>query len=315
MKVLVILNPQAANGRARSLAAKLEALFLGHGVTADLRLSSGPQDAVEMVRMADLAVYDGVVAAGGDGTAFEVVNGYMANIGTSKPPLGVLPIGTGNSFARDIDLKTGDVDKAIALVAAADTRRIDVGRFTINDGSYHFLNILGLGFASNVTARARRLKLLGNVSYAVAVVLETIFLRTNRMILDVDGQRLERDSVFCEISNTRYTANFLMAPAARLDDGLLDITLLRGVSRRRLLTAFPKVFSGEHVHLPEVETLTARRIRIDSDEKMILTPDGEVLGHSPVDVECIPGALDVFADPGPDRASRGACAAEAGRAE
>lgn len=110
----------------------------------------------------------------------------------------------------------------------------------------------------------------------------------------------------CEISNTRYTSNFLMAPGASIDDGLLDVTLLGKASRTRLLRCFPKIFTGEHVHLDEVETFKAKKITLHTDEPKILAPDGENLGSTPVEVECLQRAIKVFSavDPPHGRTGR-----------
>jgi diacylglycerol kinase (ATP) len=85
-----------------------------------------------------------------------------------------------------------------------------------------------------------------------------------------------------------------MAPAAQIDDGLLDVTIAGKMTRRRLLQCFPKIFTGEHVSLPEVETYQVKNISIACDQTKVLTPDGELIGITPVDVECLKGAVDVF---------------------
>lgn len=105
---------------------------------------------------------------------------------------------------------------------------------------------------------------------------------------------LERDCIFIEISNTRYTANFLMAPNAEIDDGRLDIMILKKLSRIKLLKSCPKIFTGEHIHMEEVETYQARNIKIITDFPKILTPDGEVLGITPIEVECLYQQVEVL---------------------
>ena len=117
--------------------------------------------------------------------------------------------------------------------------------------------------------------------------------------LELDGQVIERDSTFLEISNSRYTADFLMAPSARIDDGLLDVTLLGRISRRRLLRLFPSVFRGEHIHHAEVETFRASHVTIATEHPKTLSPDGELTGSTPADVICMNRALEVFAQPAP----------------
>jgi YegS/Rv2252/BmrU family lipid kinase len=295
MRVLLVFNPRAAHGRAGATLTQVRELLAARAIDADIRLTEHRGHAVDIVRDVDLDAYDGVVAGGGDGTLFEVVNGYFGNQSAHRPPLGVLPVGTGNAFARDIGLRTGALQQAIDFISNGVHRPIDAGRFTTGGDTFHYLNILGLGFVSDVGALAHRLKLVGNLSYTIAVLLRMIALSSYRMTIEIDGKTLQRENIFCEISNTRYTSNFLIAPSAVIDDGLLDVILLGKASRTRLLTCFPKVFKGTHVELEEVETFTARSIRIQTDEPKVLTPDGEVLGTSPVEVECLHKAIEIFA--------------------
>ena len=114
MRVLLVYNPRAANGRAAGVLARVRDLLSARDVDTEVVQTEGPGHAVEIVRDADLGSFDGVIAGGGDGTLFEVVNGYFANPGESRPPLGVLPVGTGNSFSRDIGLGTGAVETAVS---------------------------------------------------------------------------------------------------------------------------------------------------------------------------------------------------------
>jgi diacylglycerol kinase (ATP) len=294
MRILLVFNPHAANGRAKSLLPAVRAAFSEAGVEIDLRSTTGPGHATRLAAEADYGGCDGVVAAGGDGTLFEVLNGYYLNHSARRVPLGVLPVGTGNAFARDLDLSGDGWREAVRVIAASRTKKFDVGRFTVGGRSLHYLNILGLGFVADVVDSASRMKLLGNVSYTVGVLLRTIALRWYRIRIEADGKVIEGENIFTEISNTRWTSNFLMAPQASIEDGLLDVTMLGRMSRRRLLSCFPLIFTGEHVKLPEVRTFTARRLRITTDTPKVLTPDGELVGATPVDIECLPRDIEVF---------------------
>ena len=138
------------------------------------------------------------------------------------------------------------------------------------------------------------MKILGNGAYTLGVVYRTAFLDTFHLRLELDGRTIERDTTFVEISNSRYTADFLMAPDASVDDGLLDITLLGKISRRRLLRLFPSVFRGEHILYDEVETFTAHRITVVNEHPKALSPDGELIGATPAEVTCLHRALEVF---------------------
>jgi diacylglycerol kinase (ATP) len=294
MNLLLVYNPNAAHGRATAeLPAVLKA-FRDAGVRVEERLTTGPGDGARIVSEAAFGSFDGIVAAGGDGTLFECVNGYYRNPSSRRIPLGVLPMGTGNAFARDLDLDASRWAEAVSVIAGGKTRRCDVARYTTQGQTLHYLNILGLGFVADVVLTASRLKILGNVSYTLGVLARTLFLRPFSMRVEADGQVVEGQYIFAEISNTRYTSNFLMAPSASIDDGLLDITLLGRMNRRRLLKCFPLIFTGEHVSLPEVTSIKARQVTVSTDVPKVLTPDGELLGTTPLTVECLARDIDVF---------------------
>jgi len=294
VKVLLVYNPYAGHKRAKKILPQVEALFTEKKIDFDLRLTDYPKHAVEIVRQANFHQYDGVVASGGDGTLFEVVNGYFQNPSKKRIPLGILPTGTGNAFARDLDLDVSRWQDAVGVIRLAKPRKVDVGLFHTHGQDVYYLNILGLGFVADVTKTAHRLKIFGNISYTLGVFYQTILLNAHHLTIEIEGKVLERENIFVEVSNTRYTANFLMAPNAKIDDGLLDITLLGRLTRRRLLKCFPKIFTGEHIYLDEIETFQAKRLSVTTDIPKVLTPDGELLGITPVTIECLHQAIEVF---------------------
>ena len=294
MKLLMIYNSHAANKRAGKIKDDVSERFVRNKVQCDIEETEYQGHAINMVAKKDLTIYDGIVAAGGDGTLFETITGYFKNGSRPRPPLGILPIGTGNAFARDMAEAVPSWKEAVDIIVKGNTRSVDVGQFDTEGRRLYFLNIIGLGFVADVGKIAIGLKWLGNLSYTIGVLHQTLFLKATPMKLTIDGKVMERENIFVEISNTRYTSNFFMAPNARIDDGLLDVTLLGKMTRRQLLKAFPKVFTGEHIHLPQVEQIQAKRISIQTEAPKVLTPDGELLGNTPVTVECLPQAVEVF---------------------
>lgn len=294
MKILLVYNPHAAHNRAHKILPDVEAKFNQSRIDFDLRLTDYPEHATEIVKRSQFDHYDGIVAAGGDGTLFEVINGYYKNPSKKRIPLGVLPIGTGNAFVRDLDLDQSQWQKAVDVIQKNKPRKVDVGKFTTHGQEYYFLNIIGMGFVADVTETAHKIKFLGNIAYTIGVFWQMIFLKTHVLTLEIDGKTMERENIFVEISNTRYTSNFLMAPDAETDDGLLDVTLLGKMTRRRMIQCFPKIFTGEHVFFDEVETWKARHLRISTHTPKVLTPDGELVGITPVEVECLHRDIEVF---------------------
>jgi len=306
VKLLLVFNPHAAVGRAARLLPRVRAA-LEHFAQVEVIVTAGTGDAVRRVAAANLADVDGVVAAGGDGTLFEVLNGLYRQQPALRLPLGLVPVGTGNAFARDLGLQPGDWEKGVALIGAGRRRRVDVGRVECGlhvpgrtDGGgpdvFHFLNIVGAGLPVDAMRSAERIKFIGNAAYSVAALWRAMVLKTYPLRLELDGQFIEQDALFVEVSNTRYTGTtFLMAPVARLDDGLLDVTVVRRMSRPRLLRLFPTIYQGRHVEFEEVATRQARTVRIHAPHGLALAPDGEIRGFSPATITCLHQDLEIFA--------------------
>jgi diacylglycerol kinase (ATP) len=133
---------------------------------------------------------------------------------------------------------------------------------------------------------------LGNSAYTLAVLLRLPWLKAQTLSLEIDGKTVEREGVYVEIANSSYTGtSFLIAPKARLDDGLLDVVLLKRISRIGLLRLFRAVYDGSHIRHPQVEYLQARSISVTESNPGQLVPDGEIVGKSPARFECLPGAV------------------------
>jgi diacylglycerol kinase (ATP) len=292
MRILVVYNPSAGGGRARELLPAIRQYLEEKNIAAEFLLTEARGHASVLVEQHELTPFDAVVAAGGDGTLFEVLNGYLRNAGVNKPALGLIPNGTGNAFMKELGLRTSDWRKAIDIIALNQPRAIDVGRLQSQGQTWHFLNIVGMGFIAEIAERAARLKWMGNAAYTVAVLLQLPRLKAQRLSLVIDGERVEHEGIFVEVANSSYTGtSFLIAPRARLDDGLLDVVLLKRVSRLGLLRLLRTVYDGSHIRHPQVEYLQARSITVTEAAPGRLVPDGEILGSTPADFECVQGAV------------------------
>lgn len=248
-----------------------------------------------LVSDSNLGHFDGVIAAGGDGTLFEVLNGLYDHRPEDRLPLGLIPVGTGNAFARDLGLMPGDWARGIDIIKSGNLRPVDVGRVETKSEIFHFLNIIGLGFPVDALKTSKSLKMIGKPAYTLAVIREMLRLKSYRLLIEIDGDVIEEENVFVEISNTRYTGtSFLIAPAARLDDGRFDVILLRRLPRLRLLRLFPTIYRGTHVRFEEVRTCTAREVKIIRPQQRLLAPDGELRGETPATVTCLRQDLEIF---------------------
>ncbi len=295
MKLLLIYNTQAGGKRSGKNLPDVLNYFSEKKIDVDLIQTDYSWHGIELVKNADLAKYDGVVASGGDGTLFEVLNGYYQNPSKEKPPIGILPNGTGNAFAKELKLQSFEWQKAIDIIATNKLKKIDVARLVTEGKTYYFINVLGVGFVADVGGTVEKLKGLGELSYLLGVLYQIAFLKSSKMTLEIDGQKMEKEAVFIEIANTRYTGStFIMAPDAIIDDGYLDVVLANKASRTKILKLLPTIFKGEHVLDEKVDVFKAKRIRIETDVPKGLIPDGELFGSTPIEIECLKQDVSFF---------------------
>jgi len=288
MKILVIYNPQAGGGRAATLLPEVKQYISDKNIDATFLTTEYSGHAVELAAEVDLHLYDALIASGGDGTLYEVLNGYYQNETTDKPPIGLIPNGTGNAFLRELNLQQSDWRQAIDIIAQNKTKPVDVGRYKSEDKVSYFINIVGMGFVADVAKASVPLKWMGNTSYTVATLFKLINLKSQKITIEYDGKTIERDGVFVEVANSTFTGTtFYIAPEAKIDDGLLDIILLKKISRIRLLKLFTSIYDGSHIHEPEIETIKAKKIKVTEEHPGPLIPDGEILGSTPVEFECL----------------------------
>jgi diacylglycerol kinase (ATP) len=297
LKILVVFNSRAQSGRAKKLLPDICSAFSRLGVEAEIVVPGHPGHASELVAEADLRGFDAVVAAGGDGTVFEVLNGLFSH--ETRIPLGIIPLGTGNAFAREFGLGPENWNEAIVRLASANVRLVDVGKVECaGDESgdvFYFLNIVGIGFATDAGIASKKLKSIGPAAYSLGTLWECLKLKSYPLRIELDGNSVEQDNIFVEISNSRFTGtSFLIAPDARIDDGLLDVTLLGKLSRWRLLRLFPTIYSGKHIDFEEVSSIQACQIRIESPTGMLMAVDGEFRGRTPAVISCLPQALKLL---------------------
>lgn len=297
MKILVIYNPKAGGGRALELLPQVKAYIKEKGFEATFICTEYSGHGVKITATAPLNDYDAIIASGGDGTLFEVLNGYYQNPVENKPPIGIIPNGTGNAFIRELKLQQTDWKKAIDLIWQNNIRKIDVGKLITEGKTYYFLNIVGMGFITEIAEAAVPLKWMGNSAYTVATLLKMVALKSQKMIIELDGKILERDGIFVEVANSTFTGtSFNIAPEALLDDGLLDVIILNKISRLRLLKLFKSIFDGTHIQYPEIEYIKAKTIKVTEENPGKLIPDGEIFGSTPVEIVCLKQAISFLWD-------------------
>lgn len=291
-ELVVIVNGAAGGGRSR---ARLEPHLPALRQAGEVRVlpTEGPGHATALAQRAAAEGADGVVAVGGDGTLFEVVNGLLPAGG---PALGVIPVGTGNSFVRDAGHR--DPAAAAAAIAAGRTRPIDALRLDHDAGQTFSVNLVSFGFSAEAGALTNaRYKPLGAAGYVLAVLQTLLSLHPHALPFAPDGRDFDgRPFTLLSFCNTRYTGGDMrMAPGADPADGLLDVVRIGPMGRRRFLSSFPRIFRGTHPEMPEVSVDTAREVAFAPSGPVDAMIDGEVLTLVPRSLRVLPGALRVYA--------------------
>jgi YegS/Rv2252/BmrU family lipid kinase len=286
-ETLVILNPAARSERAKS-AWKRIARF-PHCTT---RMTAGVGDAQAVAEAGVSEGFTTIVAAGGDGTVNEVVNGIVG----ADVSLGILPVGTMNVFAAELGLP-GDLDEAWAIIQAGRTRRVDL----LRANQQYFVQLAGVGLDAQVVQATswESKKSFGPLSYLISAA-HIAARKPPRLFVEADEQ--VREGSFVLIGNGRYYGGPLaFFKDARIDDGKLDVLIFKNLAYLDIARYVTNVFIGKHTDLPDVEYFQTKKAVVRSDEEVPVEVDGEVVGNLPVTFRVSSRKLRVVVPVGRDR--------------
>jgi YegS/Rv2252/BmrU family lipid kinase len=279
----VIVNPAAGRGAALKIKDTVARAFRNQGWVVDVVLTERPGHASELACAAAGNGAQRVIAVGGDGLVHEVANGLLA--AGSDAQLGVVPVGSGNDFAKLAGVFGQAPERAVARLVTAAPQRFDVGRV----GNEWFVNSLGLGFGPAVVKlrndTAARLK--GFASYLVPILRAFASFAPPRCELHAAEFNETGYMMMVEVCNgTTAGGSYRFAPEAQPTDGLLDVCLVRKVSLPRFLIAIPRVIRGTHAGMREVTIFRTRELRLRTPDKpIVLHMDGEL--REPGGQECV----------------------------
>lgn len=302
MRIKVLLNPQADQGRGQRYAPKIAALAQPYG-GCEVMLTQSASHAREQALRAAQEGYDIVVAAGGDGTVHEVVNGlYQARTQGIDVALGVIPVGSGNDFAFANGLLV-DMETAVSRIFTGQPRLIDLGHIEDDKGRQKvFDNNFGLGFDAVVVIETQKVtRVRGFLMYLLAVFRTMAFYYdVPRVEITFDDEKVSQNILFLAMGiGPRGGGGFLLVPDAKNDDNLVDSCTVNPIDRLTMLYMLTKTFSGSHVTSRHVTMRKNRQIAIRSSMPMPIHIDGEMFCY-PVDgvyvvtVTSLPAALKVI---------------------
>ncbi len=283
----LLVNPSAGSGRALkrlpAIRAELDRRGLHHQVVMTTGIKHGCEQARTAAGQGEIPV-----VVSGDGLIGKV-GGVLAGTGT---PLGVIPGGRGNDLARVVGIPTDPVE-AVAVLAAGNRRRIDVGEAN----GERFLCIASCGFDSDANRIANETTVVsGALVYAYAAIKALWQWRPAEFTVAVDGKPTVATGYSVVVANSQaYGGGMFVAPQAVLDDGQLDVVITGDVPKRRFLSGLPQVFKGEHIGRDEVTTLRGRVVEVAANRPFDVYADGDRLTDLPMRVALLEGALDLIA--------------------
>jgi diacylglycerol kinase (ATP) len=294
-RFLAIVNPAAGGGRSSKLAGPAIARLRGSGLQVDVIASTAPGHAVELAREAYGQGYRRFIAVGGDGTAHEILNGIFTGGAKQRISLGLLPLGTGNSFLRDFT--RAGAETSLEALLAGRKRAVDLLRLTHAGGEIYSFNLLSLGFTADVGTLTNRLfKPLGAFGYLLGVFARVVPLRRRAFLLrcDDDKEWDERPCLFLTFNNSKYTGGtMLIAPQADPTDGLIEFVRWGPIGRFALLRTLPKLYDGTHLDHPLASRRAVRHVEFHVPLLDVLI-DGEIMALECRALDVLPGAVDIY---------------------
>jgi diacylglycerol kinase (ATP) len=295
MNACIVVNPTAGRGRAARILSEVQRAFEGIGVNTLFETKS-PGDEERVTVAALESGFTTIVVVGGDGTCSRVAGTLLAQ--NKRASLALVPVGTGNDFAKTLGVIGCSATDVANLVASDEPATIDVG---IADGNY-FLNSCGFGFDASVLEATQSVRFLKGDSVYIWSALKQLFTyRGQNITVTTDGQTTAHTLLMLTVSNGQHLGGaFRIAPGAVATDGLLDVGLFSDASVLDRIRIFAAAFRGTHQRLSSVEARRANAVELTFRNPPMMEVDGELrLARSTtVRIECVPRVLSVIAAPG-----------------
>ena len=304
----VIVNPRSGGGKTGKKWPQIAKALTERLGKIEVRFTGHPGHAISLARELLEQGYDRIIAAGGDGTINEVVNGFLRDGVPIRPSacLGILPLGTGGDFRRTLGISKR-LSEALDVLAAGVPLEIDVGeaRFTGRDGSTqtrYFINLVSFGMGGDVASRAKNFlnPLGGAISFLWASAVSLLRFRRQQVRLKLDGAKefIPFWIYNIAVGNGRFHGGGMQAcPTAILNDGIFEITVIDYMGMLEVLLDFPVLYSDNVYRHPKVRHLRAKRMLAEASDTVRIEVDGEPLGSLPLEITVLPKRLPVLVPP------------------
>lgn len=297
MSVKIILNPYAKRWQAQAQIPTVEAACQAAELDYELSITERPGHGIALAEQAVTEGFDAVVAAGGDGTINEVVNGLLrASNGRPTIPFGILPLGTANDFHLMAGLPAG-LEASTQVIASGRTRQVDAGMVSDGVKRHYFINNSAVAMEPMVTLENIKMtRLSGEVRYLVALARAIARLKAWQMRITWDDGGYEGPAYLLSVCNSQRTGGFSMAPGATIDDGRFNFVFAPEVPKRTVLAVLVRLLQGKHIYHAAVTYGETTRLSLESQPGTPIHADGEIVSESAATVhyEILPGIVTLL---------------------
>jgi YegS/Rv2252/BmrU family lipid kinase len=288
LSYLFIVNPVSGKGNSSKVISLIKEVMDSYNCTYEIKITEKVGDAKLFAEEVKTKNFSVIVSVGGDGTLHEVVNGMVG--GTQK--LGVIPSGTGNDFARALNIPF-NLREAIEILVKQNSVLIDLGRL---NGKY-FVNFCSIGLDALIAQEANKIKKYFSSTYAyiIGVVKALNKFKSLEVDLVIDDKKYNEEIMLIAVCNgSYYGGGMKIAPQAKISDGEFDICIVRKMSKLKLLFLFPTIFKGKHIKYKEVKIYRGKDVEVFSKCNMHVNADGEIVNNRPIKFEAVHNKIEVI---------------------
>lgn len=300
---IVLVNPMAGDHKGRDDWGEISQLLDKHKISYQHQFTEYPRHSIKLIQDILVQGYRKFIIAGGDGFLNEAVNAIFmqTEVDPKLVTLAMIPVGTGNDWVRTFNIPF-DYEAAIKIINTGKALRHDIGRVWFHLGeeekSWYFINMCGMGFDAEVNKKVtadRERGHLGPMKYQYHIFTTLMGYTPTKMTLVIDGKEITHEVFSMTLGIAQYNGGGMrQLPFAIPDDGIFDLSIIKKISRLKVMRSVNKLYDGSFVELPEVSTYTGKAIQIQSEPKCWIEADGEALGESPFRFEIISQSLNVI---------------------
>jgi len=303
-KIFLLVNPFSGKKKGLKVAEEAKQLLEKSNIVVEMHVSQYSSHLIEIAASLKVQTNEAIAVVGGDGSLSETITGWMSKSkDNSNIRFGLIPAGTGNSQANDLKIKT--TEDAVSRIINGNSQFLDLAKIELTEGLpgntkgqitrfSHNLVTWGLGVDS--TIKAEKMRWMGSIRYDVGILMAIMANNRRHASLYLDGHKMEDDYTLFLVQNSQTGGSLLpLAPGASLDDGLMDIGILKKMTRRDILKAFGLLKKeGRHVFHPRVVYHRFKQLKIETPEPTAINIDGENVGSTPITMDVLPSEVKVF---------------------